>query len=80
MTPAHPKNVPQVWELIKSANDAEECHIRFTLVTSLGLFHTSHEGPFVHVQLHTSSGECRNQELADIIRAKGKRAIERIET
>jgi hypothetical protein len=80
MTPAHPKNVPQVWELIESANDAEECHIRFTLVTALGNFYASHEGPDVWLELHTSSGECRNQELADIIRAKGKRAIERIET
>ncbi len=76
---SNPQNVPQVWEIIEAANDAEECHVRFTLVTSLGLFHTSHEGPYVHVQLHDSSGECCNQELADIIRAKGKEAMRQAE-
>jgi hypothetical protein len=72
---SNPQNVPQVWEFIEAANDAEECHVRFSLWTKLGVFHTSHEGPFVHVQLHDSSGECRNQELADIIRAKGKEVM-----
>jgi len=77
---SEPKNIPQVWELIEAAMaDESEPQVQFRLYTSLGVFSTQHnEGDYVYVQLGRSSGELRNQELADIIRGKCRQSMEQV--
>lgn len=76
---SNPQNIPQVWEIIEAANEGGECHIRFSLQNRLGIFFTSHEGPYVHCQTYAGSFEAKNQELADIIRAKGREVMREAE-
>ncbi len=76
---SNPQNIPQVWEIIEAANRGGECHIRFSLQNRLGIFFASHEGPYVHCQTYAGSFEAKNQELADIIRAKGKEVMREAE-
>ena len=72
-----PKNVPQALEMIEAAMaDESQPQVQFRLYTSLGVFYTQQsEGDLVYAQFHDSSGELRNQELADIIRAKCRHAM-----
>jgi hypothetical protein len=72
---SNPQNVPQVWEIIEAANEGGECHIRFSLQNRLGIFFAAHEGPYVQCQTYAGSFESKNQELADIIRAKCKEVM-----
>lgn len=65
--------------MIEAARNASERNIRFSVSTGLGNFYTSHEGPYVWCELRKESGELRNQELADIIRAKCKEAMRQSE-
>lgn len=76
-----PKNVPQVWELIEAANDdASRPQVQFRLYTSLGVFYTQQcDGDYVYAQFKDSSGELRNRELADIIRAKCRHLMKEAE-
>lgn len=71
------KNVPQVLELIEAASDdASRPQVQFRLYTRLGVFYTQQwDGDRVYAQFHDSSGELRNKELADIIRAKCRQAM-----
>ncbi len=76
---SEPKNIPQVWELLEAAMaDESNPHVQFRLYTSLGVFYTQQNaGDLVYVQLRDSTGELRNQELADIIRAKCRQSMEK---
>lgn len=75
---SEPKNTPQVCELLEAAKaDESEPQVQFRLYTSLGVFYAQQNaGDLVYVQLRDSTGELRNQELADIIRAKCRQLLD----